>query len=97
MRYRLRLLSDTGHKLGTFEFRRGADSEAIASAIEHQVDGPVEVWAICHNAAWLLYRSRINSVPTSYSETRVLPLAQATRRARSSRRFVRLSRSFETA
>ena len=45
MRYRLRLLSDSGRKLGTFAFEKNSDSEAVASAIEQQVDGPVDVWA----------------------------------------------------
>jgi len=58
MRYRLRLLSASGRKIGAVKFERDSDSEAIATAIERQGDGPVDLWVECQHAAWLLFRSQ---------------------------------------
>jgi hypothetical protein len=65
--YCLLLLTGSGRKLGTFKFDRIVDSEAISTAIDHEVDGPVNVWAECLDAAWLLYHSRSNAVLASHA------------------------------
>ena len=86
MQYCLRLLTNLGRKLGAFRFDSHADHAAIAAAMRHEADGPVDVWADCDNAAWLLYRSRFVDVSAQHAERVVLPFPRDPRWARSHKR-----------